>query len=330
MDCLNKRFDTVKQQEYACGYCRNCLINKREEWSVRLTHEWKYWNKAMFITLTYSDKNLPENCSLNKKDLQNFWHYVRRDERMKDRNIKYFSCGEYGDEGGYVQEGKYAGLFIHRPHYHAILFGLDPFDDDDRKIISDNWTLCEPYIFYKKLGIHGEWLDKQAIDYVTPDNINYTCGYVEKKLIGDLKDEKYTSKGLVPPFSLSSQGIGKRYCMEHKNQILDLCYVQRKGHILPIPRQYKKWLGIDNEPSFCVYKNARDERHAGEKERTKKEIYNFDKIYSKAQEEVNKQFPDIQKRMLDSRYYRDANRMFHRIVSREVERQAELAYREFK
>ena len=91
MDCLNKRYDNVKQKEFACGYCRNCLINKREEWAARLTHEWKYWNKSMFITLTYKDELLPDNCSLRVKDLQNFFHYVRDDERMKERQIKYNS-----------------------------------------------------------------------------------------------------------------------------------------------------------------------------------------------------------------------------------------------
>lgn len=330
MDCLNQRYDESKDRFYNCGYCRNCLINKREEWAVRLTHEWKYWNKAAFVTLTYSDKNLPDNCSIRKADLQNYFHYLRQDERLKDREIKYFACGEYGDQGGEVLDGPYKGLFINRPHYHAIIFGLDPFDDDDRKIISDNWTKCERYIFNKKLGLHGEWLDGQAIDYVTPDNINYVCGYVEKKLIGPLQDEKYTSKGLTPPFSLCSLGLGKRYCLEHRKQILDLCYVQRKGHILPIPRQYKKWLGVDSVALLSPYENARDERHANEKKNYKRELYNFDKIYSKAQEEVNKKFPDIEKRMFDTKYYKAANHMFHRIVAREVERQAELAYKEFK
>lgn len=324
MHCRNLKYDERHKIFRPCGVCPSCRVNQREEWAVRLTHELKYFDCACFVTLTYQDEKLPEGCSLRKLDLSNYFHYLRQDERMKGRKIKYFACGEYGDKGGTVKAGPYAGLFIHRPHYHAIIFGLDPFDDEDRKIISENWSLCEPYIFRKKLGLHGEWLDGQAIDYVTPDNINYTCGYVEKKLVGDKKEEVYTSQGLLPPFSLTSLGIGKRYCMEHKKQILDLCYVQRKGHILPIPRQYKKWLGVDNLPAFSEFLNARDERHANEKKSQGYEIYNFEKITKKAIEEVDKQFPDVMKRITNSRYQKDAEHMYYRVISQAIERECEL------
>ena len=326
MHCKNPQFDESRKLFRDCGTCINCRINQREEWAVRLTHELKYYDSACFVTLTYSDENLPDNCSIRIKDLQNYFHYLRKDERMKNKNIKYFACAEYGDKGGEVLAGRYAGAFIHRPHYHAIIFGLDPFDDEDRKIIAENWTKCEPFIFRKKLGLHGEWLDGQAIDYVTPDNINYTCGYIEKKLLGIKLDEVYTSKGLEPPQSVCSLGIGKRYCEEHKKQILDLCYVQRKGHILPIPRQYKKWLGIDNAPSFSYYLNAKEERHKNDKKRKDYEIYNFDKICKKAIEEVDKQFPDIMRKIKDSSYNKEAEHMYYRVISREIERQASLTY----
>lgn len=249
---------------------------------------------------------------------------------MKNREIKYFSCGEYGDKGGQVLTGHYAGSFIHRPHYHSIVFGLDPFDDNDRNIIVDNWTFCERYIFNKKLGVHGEWLDGQAIDYVTPDNINYVCGYVEKKLIGEKLESEYTNKGLIPPFSLCSQGLGKRYCMDNQEQILQMCFVQRKGHILPIPRQYKKWLGIDNVVAFSPYLSDKEKRHENDKQKKAYEIYNFERIFSQAQEEVEKQFPDYKNKLADSKYYNVANHMFHRIVARRIEELSDLAYKEMK
>lgn len=324
MHCRNIKFDESRKVYRNCGTCINCRINQREEWAVRLTHEWKYYDSAAFVTLTYSDENLPDNCSLRQRDLQNYFHYLRNDERLKDREIKYYACGEYGDKGGEVLSGQYAGLFIHRPHYHSIIFGLDPFDDEDRKIISENWTKCEPYIFRKKLGLHGEWLDGQAIDYVTPDNINYVCGYIEKKLVGERLDSEYTSKGLVPPFAVQSLGIGKRYCMEHKQQILDMCYVQRKGHILPVPRQYKKWLGVDNLPAFSYYQDLKAQRHENEKKPKNYELYNFDKIEKKAIEEVNKQFPDVQKWITNTRYRRDAEHLYHRVISKQIERECEL------
>lgn len=306
-----------------------CRINQREQWAARLTHEWKYWNKASFVTLTYSDENLPENCSLRKKDLQNFFHYVRRDERLKDRKIKYFACGEYGDKGGYVMSGKYAGLFIHRPHYHAIIFGLDAFDDDDRKIISENWTLCEPYIFNKKLGIHGEWLDGQAIDYVTPDNINYTCGYVEKKLFGAQKEE-FNKKGMETVFSVCSQGLGKQYALDHRKQIEDLTYIQRKGHTLPIPKQYQRWYGYEpytqnSLAAIMERRQEKDEENHIKKSETK-QPFNTEKIIQNALKIVEEKFPDYHKQLTNQRYIKDAEHTYYRIISREIERQADLYF----
>ena len=329
MECPYQRFDEVKQVFYDCGKCKACRVNAREEWSVRLTHEWKYWNESCFITLTYEDTKLPCNCSLRKLDLTNFFHYVRDDERLKGREIKYFACGEYGDEGGIVQEGEFKGHFIHRPHYHAIIFGLDAFNDDDRKIISDNWHFCPEWMFYKKLGSHGEWLDGQAIDYVTADDINYVCGYTMKKLFG--KDlEELIKSGKTNPFAINSQGLGKRYCFDNKKQILDLMYVQRKGHKLPIPRQYMKWLGIDKEVLRAPYKNAYNERHKNVKDRIKGYDFNYDKIYARAVEALENKMPFNENQIFSPSYRKAAEHLFQRAFQNEIEKQAELFWRSEK
>lgn len=328
MNCPYERYDDKADIWRPCGKCIACRANQREEWSVRLVHEWKYWEKSMFVTLTYADKFLPDNCSLRKQDLSNFFHYVRSDERMKNREIKYFACGEYGDKGGYVENGRYKGLFINRPHYHAIIFGLDAFDDEDRKIISDNWDKCEKFIFSPRLGLHGEWLDGQAIDYVTPDDINYTCGYVMKKLFGNQLEE-FLKTNREPVFGVQSNGLGKQYCLDNRKQLLDLLYVQRKGHILPLPRQYLKWLGFDSRTAAKDYYNARIERQKMKNIKMKdvKEIFNYQKILTKAIESCEKEYPLSEKIITSKQYYNAAKHHFYRALYKEMDRQAELMYK---
>ena len=63
---------------------------------MRLLHELEYWDKATFITLTYAPEHLPEKSSLKPDDLQKFWKRLRKE--LKDKKIKYFACGEYGEK----------------------------------------------------------------------------------------------------------------------------------------------------------------------------------------------------------------------------------------
>ena len=60
-----------------CGRCEACRRNKAQEWSIRLLHELKYFDKASFITLTYDDDHLPKNRSLDKNDFQLFFKRFR-------------------------------------------------------------------------------------------------------------------------------------------------------------------------------------------------------------------------------------------------------------
>ena len=112
-------------------------MSRAREWAVRLYSELKTTEKSCFITLTYSDENNP--IILKKSDFQKFIKRLR-----KDYDIKYFACGEYGDK-------------TLRPHFHAILFGVN-FSDD--KIIFSKSKKGYPISIsdtlgkYWKLGNH--------------------------------------------------------------------------------------------------------------------------------------------------------------------------------
>lgn len=61
-----------------CGKCPSCLANQRQEWVFRLKQEYEASVFAIFVTLTYSDENLPKDLSVNKKDIQDFHKRLRK------------------------------------------------------------------------------------------------------------------------------------------------------------------------------------------------------------------------------------------------------------
>lgn len=211
----------VKYRLYGCGKCMPCRIQRTSEWSLRLMNELPYWNyEATFITLTYDEEHLPSDFGLHKEDLQKFFKRLRKD---LDYKIKYYACGEYGDKLG-------------RPHYHAIVFGLD-YNEFNRQLIKDNWRLCDSERFdyspYKK--------SECGFAPVTPDDIRYVCGYIQKKLNGDMAQETYGER--QPPFSASSQGLGLRFAESHKEELQN-GEVTFRGHNVSIPRYYVKKLDL--------------------------------------------------------------------------------------
>lgn len=125
-----------------------------------------------FVTLTYSQENLPAAGTLVPVDLQLFLKRLRR--VVEPRRFRYFAVGEYGDESG-------------RPHYHAIIFGLGQFDAGT---IDRAWGL----------GLTATF---EFNEYTA----QYTAGYTVKKLTR--KDDPRL-RGRHPEFARMSlrPGIG--------------------------------------------------------------------------------------------------------------------------
>lgn len=188
---------------------------------MRLYHELAYHEDAVFLTLTYNDDNLPENDTLLKRDLQLFFKRLRKNIPCH-RKIKYFACGEYGDEK-------------ERPHYHAIIFGLS-LKPSDRQYVIDSWNKCDwanPKIYDGAFGC------------VTPESINYVAGYVNKKFSGPMAEEQYEQRGREPVFRISSLGLGKQYALDEAERITRDLEINYQGRKVSIPRYYLKVLGID-------------------------------------------------------------------------------------
>nr|WAE43340.1 MAG: replication initiator protein [Microviridae sp.] len=212
MQCKYPVFLQSQNLEVPCGKCVSCRMARTREWATRILHELSYHDCSQFVTLTYSDDHLPDPPSISKVALQKFVKRLRR--RLDGRKIKYYACGEYGDKSA-------------RPHYHLIMFGISHSDIDDLKD-------CWPFGFVYR-------------GTVTYDSAAYVAGYVQKKYSGALAESVYTNNGLEVPFQLVSQGFGKQYCQDNRDQLTRKLGCTVHGAEVGLPRYYRKVLEIPTE-----------------------------------------------------------------------------------
>ena len=239
-----------------CGQCIGCKLLRSVNWAVRCEHEMTLHEDNCFITLTYDDIHLPKDHSLNKYHFTNFMKRLRKD--ISPKKIRYFMCGEYGDQ-------------TWRPHYHAILFGYD-FPDKYRiqSVDVDNPYYISPQL--NKLWPKGNHMIANA----TFETAAYVARYCTKKITGDLADEhykrtimdfddatgeiyEYFETELVPEYATMSRrpGIGKAWYDTYKNDCYPSNYLIRNGNKLPIPRYYDKLLEREDEVRHAQIKFSR-------------------------------------------------------------------------
>ncbi|UOF81633.1 replication associated protein [Microviridae sp.] len=179
-----------------CGQCLPCRFNRRREKTFRLMLEFMTAEEGCWVTLTYNDKFLRKVYF----DEQNQRYYqdgsgqglstlcpddtrlfiMRLRKRLGSRKIRYFLCGEYGERG-------------FRPHYHVCLFGIG---ENYRDVIQEAWRDPET----------KESLGHVCVGSLTQYSLQYTCGYVVKKLT---KRDDERLEGLYPEFPRSSIGMGR-------------------------------------------------------------------------------------------------------------------------
>lgn len=194
-----------------CGSCTACRIKRGMEWTLRIMHETEAWDDNTFLTLTYNPSNLPADNSLSKQELQNYFKRLRR--AIEPRKIKYFACGEYGELNG-------------RPHYHAIVFGLNGFKD--RHIMQAAWE--------KGFSFTGS---------VTWDSARYVSDYINKSLSHHAKQETDQTQ---LPFKIVSSGLGLKWALENQELLKTQGFITQRGNVVSIPRYYVNKLEIDTEP----------------------------------------------------------------------------------
>jgi len=150
--------------EVPCGKCLGCRLSRSREWALRCVHEASLHEQNCFVTLTYSPENLPSDAGLHHPHFQKFMKRLRK--KYSGRDIRYYMCGEYGER-------------TNRPHYHALLFGLD-FPDWEYVSTSDSGH----EVFTSKT-LEKIWgLGFVTIGTVTFESAAYCAPYIMKKLTG--------------------------------------------------------------------------------------------------------------------------------------------------
>lgn len=216
----------------ACGKCMDCRLLHTFTWSVRCMHELRMSSGGSFVTLTYDKEHLPEDWSLRYRDFQLFMHKVRNSMRSGPEKVRFFMCGEYGDDFG-------------RPHYHAILFNkVFP----DRKYHKREGDI----VLYKSDELTALWGNGFAsLGDVTRHSAGYVARYSLKKIGGPLAGAAYqfvTPDGVVvdrrPPFARASSrpGIGASWLERFRSDVFPHDNMIVDGKMVPVPRYYRKLL----------------------------------------------------------------------------------------
>ncbi len=185
----------------ACGQCRGCRLEKSRQWAVRCLHENTMSSTSCFLTLTYEDSKLPPNNSLVLSHWQDFAKRLRHTRGP----FRFFHCGEYGER-------------TFRPHYHALVFGLD--FDADKKL----YTMTNGFPLYTSDELDSIWTHGFCqIGEVTFESAAYVARYVMKKQTGAFGKAMYgeavdpetgeVHPPIKPPYTTMSRrpGIGKTW-----------------------------------------------------------------------------------------------------------------------
>lgn len=252
---FKKTLSNGQNVEIACGYCIGCRLDKRKEWAIRCVHEAQLHNDNCFITLTYNDENLPSDHSLDKTHFQKF---IKRLRKNNSHKIRYYMCGEYGEEQD-LEIKKINPLG--RPHYHAILFGHD-FQDKQLATFGPGNTL---YISEELEKTWGKGFC--TIGEMTYDSAGYCAHYTMKKIHGDNAEKHYQKVNLTtgethqltPEYATMSRrpGIGHAWYNKYKTDLYpdDECIIN--GTKMKPPRYYAKKLQIEEPATYEQIKQLR-------------------------------------------------------------------------
>lgn len=254
-----ERGDIARSLDLPCGRCVGCRLERSRQWATRLVHENSLHSSSCFVTLTYAQEKLL-SPSLEYSDFQNFLKSLRyffrtssSGKRVRARvsraRVRYFVAGEYGD-------------LDRRPHFHALLFGLD-FPDRVYWCKGEGGFDLDRSPILEKLWPHGF----ASVGDVTFQSAGYVARYVMKKITGQLAQRHYEvvdADGcitrLTPEFCRMSlkPGIGAGWFARwNKTDVDSQGMVVVNGEKAKAPRYYDQLLERSNPERFAAVQFAR-------------------------------------------------------------------------
>lgn len=209
-------------------------------------HEAQMYERSSFVTLTYSDDNLPYGASLYYRHFQLFmkrlrqyyWReYLKMDKSsgpMRCTVPRFFMCGEYGEQ-------------FQRPHFHAILFGVHFSDRYPWRHSPAGFDL------YRSPVLESLWdLGAAEIGELSFESAAYVARYCVKKITGPEAATHYAKlvpeTGEIisrePEFARMSlkPGIGKEWLRKYKSDVYPRDQIFTNGVWCKPPRYYDRQL----------------------------------------------------------------------------------------
>lgn len=278
-------YSFAKRIQVPCGRCTGCRLERSRQWAIRCEKEIQSYAKrglsSCFITLTFDDDHLSQRSnpmSLDKRDFQLFMKRLRKSliteyyqskllkyflsKRFTRRfllkyaskkvpKIKYYHCGEYGEK-------------FKRPHYHAILFGVD-FDD---KVLH---TVRNGHRLYTSEKLAKLWpFGFSSIGDANFDTAAYVARYIMKKHLGKDAWMRYCdidwSTGEIvrqwsPEYTTMSRrsGIGKEWFDKYLRDVYttDSIFVSHKKTKVRPPKYFDSLFELSHPSEFKTLKENR-------------------------------------------------------------------------
>lgn len=245
---FNKPFVYAKGFNLPCGQCIGCRLSYSRQWAIRCIHEAQMHDHNCFITLTFSPEALAKRNNPQSLDVGEFQRFMKRLRKKYGKGVRFFHCGEYGEENK-------------RPHYHALLFGVD---FSDRQLFSQrNGVKLYVSDNLSKLWPHGF----STIGDVTFESAAYCARYVMKKVRGEGSPEHYMFTDMTtgeinlvkPEYATMSRkpGIGKTWFDKYKEDVFPNDYCVVRGHEVRPPRYYDTILQQEYPEEYEAIKEKR-------------------------------------------------------------------------
>lgn len=195
---------------------------------MRCVHEAQLHPTSCFVTLTYRDEDLPEDGSVDVR----YWQLFAKRLRKVAGPFRYLHCGEYGSETG-------------RPHYHAVLFGLD--FASDRQVLRRR----RKYTEWTSPLLERTWgLGNVSIGSLTFESAAYVARYCLKKARARWSSGRYERVdvntgecwAVKPPYMTSSRnpGLGAKWFERFGRDVFPADEVVFRGRRYKPPRFYDK------------------------------------------------------------------------------------------
>lgn len=260
---LKKMIKTGKAVLCPCKKCNGCIMDRGKSWANRMEMELPYHEQAWFLTLTYDDNHAPmsydqglgvdeetgeivtENLTLDYSDLEKFWKRLRRWTEYNNRAIYVEYKGKKKNDLMYYAGGEYGGK-THRPHYHAIVYGLNIKKEELKE-----YKRARGKVYYT-----CDWLTKiwgkgyVIIGQAEWQSMAYTARYCTKKAYGKNAKEYYKALAVQPEESRMSKepAIGLRYYEEHKDEIYQKDKITLKnGRSCKPPTYFDKLFDLEHQ-----------------------------------------------------------------------------------